>query len=82
MKCQSKIDLSIPKHRGGYEYILIYGNIYEYELTPTTYDPNTYKPGKPSYVVKCEDGKFRKYDTEHFIDIQEVREQKLKELGI
>jgi hypothetical protein len=32
--------------------------------------------------VKCEDGKFRKYATEHFIDIQEVREQKLKELGI
>jgi hypothetical protein len=33
MKCQSKIDLIIPKHRGGYEYILIYGNIYECELT-------------------------------------------------
>jgi hypothetical protein len=82
MKCQSKIDVSIPKNRGGSENILIYGNIYECELTPTTYDPNTYKPAKPSYVVKCEDGKFRKYDAEHFRDIQEVREQKLKELGI
>jgi hypothetical protein len=82
MKCQSKIDVSIPKNRGSSENILIYGNIYEYELAPTTYDPNTYKLAKPSYVVKCEDGKFRKYDAEHFRDIQEVREQKLKELGI
>jgi hypothetical protein len=42
----------------------------------------TFEPAPPSYVVKCEDGKFRKYDAEHFKDIQEVREDKLKELGI
>ena len=82
MKCQSKIDLSIPKHRGGYEYILIYGNIYECELTPTIYDPNTYKPAKPSYIVTCEDGKFRKYNTDYFKNITELRETKLNELGI
>jgi hypothetical protein len=56
--------------------------MYECELTPTIYDPMTFKPAPPSYVVKCEDGKFRKYDAEHFKDIQEVREDKLKELGI
>ena len=82
MKFQSKIAVSNSNLLGGIEHILIRGNMYECELTPTMYDPNTFQPVKPSYVVRCEDGKFRKYDTEHFIDIQEVREQKLKELGI
>ncbi len=67
---------------GGVDQILIMGKIYECELTPTIYDPMTFEPTPPSYVVKCEDGKFRKYDAEHFKDIQEVREDKLKELGI
>lgn len=67
---------------GGVDHILIKGNMYECELTPTLYDPNTYKPVKPHYIVRCEDGKFRKYATEHFRDIVECREEKLKELGI
>ena len=82
MKCQSKIDVSITYPLGRVDNILIMGKMYECELTPTIYDPMTLQPAKPSYEVKCEDGKFRKYDTEHFIDIQEVRELKLKELGI
>jgi hypothetical protein len=82
MKCQSKIDVSIARVGGGVDQILIMGNMYECELTPTIYDPMTFKPAPPAYVVKCEDGKFRKYDTEHFKDIQEVREEKLNELGI
>jgi hypothetical protein len=82
MICQSKIDVSITNPLGGVDNILIMGKMYECELTPTIYDPMTFKPAPPSYVVKCEDGKFRKYEVVNFKDIQEVREDKLKELGI
>ena len=82
MKCQSKIDVSMSNPLGGVDHILIMGNMYECELTPTMYDPTTLQPAKPSYIVTCEDGKFRKYAAEHFRDIVEWREEKLKELGI
>ena len=38
MKCQSKIDVRMFP-LGGVEHILIKGNMYECELTPTMYDP-------------------------------------------
>ena len=82
MKCQSKIDVSISNPLGGVDHILIMGNMYECELTPTLYDPTTLKPAGPYYIVTCEDGKFRKYAAEYFRDIVEWREEKLKELGI
>lgn len=82
MKCQSKIDVNMENPLGGVDHILIKGNMYECELTPTMYDPNTYQPTGPFYIVRCEDGKFRKYAAEHFRDIVEIREEKLKELGI
>ena len=82
MKCQSKIAVNESIPFGGVNQILIIGNMYECELTPTMYDPNTYQPVKPYYVVRCEDGKFRKYYAEYFKDIVELREEKLKELGI
>ena len=82
MKCQSKIGVSMSNPFGGVDHILIKGKMYECEFTPTMYDPNTYQPAKPYYIVRCEDGKFRKYDAEHFRDIEEVRAEKLKELGI
>ena len=88
MKCQSKIDVSISNSFNGVDQILIMGKMYECELTPTVYDwhllekVKTYGPAKPSYIVACEDGKFRKYYVEHFRDIQEVRELKLNEIGI
>lgn len=83
MKCQSKIEVSISNPISGVIYsILIYGKMYECELAPPIYDPTTFKLAKPSYVVACEDGKFRKYYTEYFRDIVEVRAEKLKELGI
>ena len=82
MKCQSKIGVSMANPLVGVEHILIKGNMYECELTPTLYDPTTLKPTGPYYIVRCEDGKFRKYATEHFRDIVEWREEKLKELGI
>ena len=82
MKCQSKIDVSMSNPFGGVDHILIKGKMYECELTPTIYDPNTLQPTEPFYIVRCEDGKFRKYAAEHFRDIVEWREEKLKELGI
>jgi hypothetical protein len=82
MKCQSKIGVSVSNPLGGVDHILIKGKMYECELTLTTYDPNTFQPAAASYIVTCEDGKFRKYDVEHFRDIVEVRVDKLKELGI
>ena len=82
MKCQSKIAVSVSNPLGGVDHILKVGSMYECELTPTLYDPTTFEPAAPSYIVTCEDGKFRKYDLEHFRDIVEIREEKLKELGI
>ena len=82
MMLQSKIDASISNPLGGTDRLLIMGKAYECELTPTIYDPMTFQPAKPSYIVKCEDGKLRKYDAEHFRSIQEAREEKLKDLGI
>ena len=65
---------------------LTLGNSYEGDLTPTIIDPNTYLPAPPSYVIKCDDGMFRKFDAEFFITEQEWkqmnRENKLKEIGI
>ena len=82
MKCQSKIGVSMTNPSGGVDHILIKGNMYECELTPTLYDPNTLQPTEPFYIVRCEDGKFRKYPAEQFRDIVEIRAEKLKELGI
>ena len=82
MKCQSKIEVSMSNPLGGVEHILIMGKMYECELTPKIYDPLTFQLDKPSYIVTCEDGKFRKYYAEYFKDIVELREEKLKELGI
>ena len=81
MKCQSKIAVSVSNPIGGIDHILKVGSMYECELTPTIYDPTTFKPVR-AYIVTCEDGKFRKYYTEYFRDIVEIREEKLKELGI
>ena len=88
MKCQSKIDVSIIDYIGKEECLLIMGKMYECKLTTITscllgvYNPTTFKPDKPSYIVECEDGRWRRYNMEHFVDLQEAREEKLKELGI
>lgn len=56
------------------------GKIYDGELTPTMYDPNTFQPAKPHYIIKCDDGKFRKFMAEHFITLEEWREKQLEKL--
>ena len=94
MKCQSKIDVSMSNPLGGVDHILIMGKMYECELTPKIYNgckmssvplpgsPLTFQLDKPSYIVTCEDGEMRKYYVEHFKSIVELRDEKLKELGI
>ena len=64
------------------ESCLPVNNWYEGELTPTMYDPQTLQPAIPSYVVRCNDGKWRKVDTKYFLTAEEWREKKLNELGI
>lgn len=44
------------------------------------YDPVTFKPVAPSYVIKCDDGKWRKMDAKHFMTIEEFREQQLSKI--
>ena len=82
MKCQSKIAVNESIPFGGVNQILIIGNMYECELTPKIYNPLTFQLDKPSYIVTCEDGEMRKYYVEHFKSIVELRDEKLKELGI
>lgn len=78
----------MSNYLGGVDHILIKGKMYECELTHQywkagmVYDPTTFELAAPSYIVSCEDGRFRKYNAEYFVDISEVREDKLKELGI
>jgi hypothetical protein len=58
------------------------GKIYEGDFTPTEYDHQTLKPAPPSYVVKCNDDKWRKVPAEYFITLEEWRERQLNELDI
>jgi hypothetical protein len=46
------------------------------------YDPVTFKEVDKSYIIKCLDNKWRKVYAHNFITIEDLREFKLKELGI
>ena len=61
---------------------LTLNNWYEGDLVPTIYDPYSLLPVTPSYIVICNDGKCRKFDSELFITKEELRDKNLKELGI
>jgi hypothetical protein len=73
-----------------YADLLTINKWYEGNLTPllrsalnrTIYDPQTLQPVPPSYIVRCNDGKYRKVYAEYFLTIEDWREKKLKELGI
>lgn len=56
------------------------GKIYDGELTPVSYDPQTLQPAPPSYVVICDDGKMRKVDASFFITLEQLREEKLNKI--
>ena len=53
------------------------GKIYEGDLTPTMYDPHTLQPAEPAYIVKFDDGKYRKFMAKHFITLEEWRQKQL-----
>jgi hypothetical protein len=79
-----KLYLKEIPHRYGIilDAYLNIGNIYEGQLCPTTYDPNTLQPGPPAYILKCNDGKWRKVDANFLITFEEMRNEKLNDLGI
>ena len=56
------------------------GKIYDGDFTPTVYDPQTLKPSEPSYIIKCDDGKYRKFMTEHFLTLEEWRNQQIDKI--
>ncbi len=79
---QSKIGVSATDPSGKIVSILEIGKLYECQTALKTYDPVTFDLAPPSLIVKCEDGKERKYQAEHFIDLQAARDEKLNQLGI
>ena len=60
--------------------LLTLGETYDGDLTPTMYDPQTLQPSTPSYVVKCNDDKWRKVGGEYFITLEDWREQQLNKI--
>lgn len=56
------------------------GKIYDGDWVPTQYDPQTLKPADPSYIIKCDDGKYRKLMAKHFIALEEYRNQQLDKI--
>ena len=62
------------------DFYLVKGKMYEGDFTPTTYDPQTLKPSEPSYIIKCDDGKYRKFMAEHFLTLEEWREQQIDKI--
>jgi hypothetical protein len=69
-----------------YFKILKPGNFYESELSLKQYDVNTFELLPPSYIIKCENGQWVKFNSDaikyYFFTIEELRENKLIELGI
>ncbi len=63
-------------------YKVQYDKVYQATETPTIYNPDTLEPADKSYIVKCDDGKFRKMDANLFYTLSEWRELQIKKLGI
>lgn len=79
MKFQSKISITGTSPEGSLSNMLIKGNMYECWPVPLYHFGGKIKM---EYVVICEDGRYRRYDTDFFYTIEEIRELKLNELGI
>lgn len=70
-------------------YYITAGHIYDVEEGPTVVDPVTFESVKTNIIMACDDGYSRKLNDRsvglnlnNFIDIQEVRQNKLNQLGI
>lgn len=56
---------------------------YEGDPAAITYDPKTFQPTPTLlYIVRCNDGNYRRVSAEYFLTLQDWREKKLKELEI
>jgi hypothetical protein len=66
----------------GWDKFTIKSGFYLGEETPTIYDPKTFEKVEKSYIIKCLDNKYRKVYASHFITVEELRESKIKELGL
>lgn len=55
------------------------GLFYDGGLTPTMYDPVTL-PALPSYIIKCDDGMYRKLPSHIFMTPEEFREYQLNKI--
>ena len=62
------------------DFYLVKSKIYEGDFTPTTYDPQTLKQSEPSYIIKCDDGKYRKFMAKHFLTLEEYRNQQIDKI--
>jgi hypothetical protein len=60
--------------------VLPVNNWYEGVLTPIMYDPQTLQQTSPAYIIKCNDGKFRKAGAEYFLTIEEWRQRQLDKI--
>lgn len=58
------------------------GNIYIGEEVPLMFNPDTFQAEPKAYIIKCDDGKYRKVMADCFLTIDELRELKLNKLGI
>lgn len=56
---------------------LTIGNLYHCELTPKVYDPHTLQECEKSYIVKCDDNKFRKVEARYFMPLRDYNLQNL-----
>ena len=79
MKCQSKISITGTSPEGSLSNMLVRGNMYECSPVPSYHIGGEIKS---EYVVICEDGRYRRYDTDNFYTIEEMREVKLRGIGI
>ena len=80
MYFRAKRNVTMTDHiNGGSWYLIKEDNIYKGDHTPTIYHPQTLKP-EIGIVVKCEDGRSRKFDIGDFYTLEEWREIQLNNI--
>jgi hypothetical protein len=59
--------------------VLSSNKIYDCEYTPKIYDPQSFNV-YIGLIVRCDDDKYRKFETSDFISVDEMRDQKISEI--
>jgi len=76
MYFKAKKDVTMTGINGGSWYLIKKDNVYDGDYTPKMYHPYTFQP-VVNIIIKCEDGKSRKFDTDNFYSLEEWREIQL-----